>query len=146
MKSYRLLTFEDELERIFNLARQSTWENYLKCLFQFVLQLPDEKFTRFDEQDKMVLLLLADFALSKSNKALNQHTLDIYTKLQDKFTDLSLYEEIAHLSNPEGPFKTKAREKCPVCDESVQSIDEGTIAQCAAGHFWGKCIVFSCIA
>jgi hypothetical protein len=59
-------------------------------------------------------------------------------KLQDKFSDLNLYEEIAYLSNPEGPFHTKAREKCPVCDETVQSIDDGTIAQCAAGHFWGK--------
>lgn len=137
MKSFKFLTYEDGLDVIYTQARNHTLEQYLNCVFTFALQLPDEKFTQFNEEDKMSLLVLADLALSKNRAELNQNTIDIYVKLQDKFPDLNLYEEIAYLSSAKGPFKVKAREKCPVCDEMVQSIDGGTIAQCNAGHFWG---------
>lgn len=139
LKSFKFLRYEDGLEIIYAQARNHTMEQYLNCIFTFALQLPDEKFTQFNEEDKMSLLVLADLALLKNSAKLNQNTLDIYVKLQDKFPNLNLYEEIAYLSSPEGPFKVKAREKCPVCDEMVQSIDGGTIAQCNAGHFWELC-------
>lgn len=110
-------------------------------IFHFALKrLDTDQFT--DDQDKMALLLLADYALSMD--LIPEQTLEVYLKLQDKYEELNLYQEIAHLSNQEKekePFEMRAREKCPVCGELVQSIGSGTtMAQCAAGHFWGKTI------
>jgi hypothetical protein len=138
MKQYRLLSLEDVFESICEQAQKKTISHYLAYIFYFALNLPGDQFT--SEEDKMALLLLADFALSLG--LVRDQTLEVYMKLQDKFEDLNLYQEIAHLSNPEKekePFEKKAREKCPVCDELVQSIGgSSTMAQCAAGHFWGK--------
>jgi hypothetical protein len=127
LKHYRLITFEDQFSLICDRARENTLSHYISYIFQFALQRDNE----LSEQDKLVLLLLADFSLTLKVS----QTLEIYMNLQDTFP------EIAYLSSTieEGKeFKPSAREKCPVCDELVNAIGSGTMAQCAAGHLWGK--------
>jgi hypothetical protein len=70
-----------------------------------------------------------------------KQSLALYKRLQDQFVDLDLESEIAYATafDPcDAPHDRKAREKCPVCDELVNIIDDGLVAQCNAGHFWGK--------
>ena len=93
------------------------------------------------DQDILVLLLLSDTAVVSKDRSLVKRTLEIYTRLQDKFPKLDLYNEIAFASSSEDQnmvFEPKAREKCLVCDEHVQTINNSTLAQCSAGHFWGN--------
>lgn len=138
LKNYKLVLFANEFFKICIDAKQKILIHFLTYIFYFALQLPDEKFCQFSEQDKMVLLLLCDFALSLGSKLLTGQCLEVYMKLQDKFSELGLYQEIAYTSSPDGPYKSNSREKCPVCDELVRSIGDSTLAQCDAGHFWGK--------
>lgn len=112
-------------------------------IFHFALQLSGEKFAQFSEQDKMVLLLMCDSALAINNASLTGQCLEVYMRLQDNFNELGLYEEIAYASSSHGYHTAKAREKCPVCDELIHAINDSTLAQCEAGHFWGKKIFFT---
>jgi hypothetical protein len=62
--------------------------------------------------------------------------MDVYIKFQEKFK-MDLYHEIAYCSPPYGPFVLVSREKCHFCDEPVSAIGDSSLAQYAAGHFWG---------
>lgn len=138
LKKYKLVLFGNQFLQICMDAKQNTLSHFLGYIIDFISQFPDEKFSQFSVQDQMSLLLLCDFGLSMSNESLTGQCLEIYVRLQDNFNDLTLYQEIAYASSPYGPYSPKPREKCPVCDELVRAIADTTLAQCDAGHFWGK--------
>lgn len=135
---------------------------------RYALQLPDKEFAEFDgrtlyhficmsptahlfffhstEQDIMVLLLLTDSAMIFGQETVVKQSLALYKRLQDQFVDLDLESEIAYAISfdpCDAPQDRKPREKCPVCDELVNIIDGGLVAQCNAGHFWGKLAHYS---
>ncbi|KAI7888552.1 transcription factor IIIC subunit delta N-term-domain-containing protein [Mucor mucedo] len=136
LKKYKMVLFKTEFLQSCVEAKQNTLSHFLAHVFDYVSRLPDTEFSKFSEQDQMVMLLLCDFGLTISNSDLTAQCLEMYVRLQDNFDQLGLYQEIAYSSSPYGPYNPKPREKCPVCDELVRAIGDSTLAQCDAGHFW----------
>ncbi|OBZ86812.1 hypothetical protein A0J61_05138 [Choanephora cucurbitarum] len=142
LANYSPQVFEDELKAVVGKSKDVIQNNYFSNILDFALKIPDEEFANLKDQDILVLLLLSDTAVVSKDRSLVKRTLEIYTRLQDKFPKLDLYNEIAFASSSEDQnmvFEPKAREKCLVCDEHVQTINNSTLAQCSAGHFWELC-------
>jgi hypothetical protein len=116
-------------------------KNLLNSMVKDLSLLHQHTTYTFTEQDIMVLLLLTDSAMLFGQETVVKQCLALYKRLQEKFVDLDLEYEIAYATSfdpCDAPQDRKAREKCPVCDELVNIIEGGLVAQCNAGHFWGK--------
>lgn len=86
--------------------------------------------------------MIADSSLNLGDANLLKDALKLYLLLQEVFPWLLLHDEIEYARNYDAansePASIKAREKCPVCDEYVNIVENTLFAQCDTGHFWGK--------
>ncbi|EIE84674.1 hypothetical protein RO3G_09384 [Rhizopus delemar RA 99-880] len=145
LKHHDLVTMNSEFQDACKQAKLAIHLNYLCNVLDFALRLPDKDFCCLGEQDVMELLLLSDHALAIQNENAIKTALKIYTKLQANFPALDLSEEIEYThsfgSQSTGNYTPRPREKCPVCDELVSNINNTSLAQCNAGHFWELCSI-----
>lgn len=128
-------------------AKQTVQANYVNAVLTYANELPEHDFSKANQQDVTLLLLLADIALNLRDEALIQQALATFVRIQGKFPQTGdLLTEIAFATSftaSSAAIDKKARNKCPVCEANVHLIEGATnpLAQCEAGHFWEICSV-----
>ncbi|KAI8647264.1 transcription factor IIIC subunit delta N-term-domain-containing protein [Parasitella parasitica] len=147
LQNYDPLDFGTEYETTCQKARRTVQINYTNSILSHADQLPDKEFSQLTEQDIAALVSISDSALALCDKPLIKQALNVYVRIHDKFPQFGdLLTEIAYATtfSPESPpIDRKGRNKCPVCEKTVNLLNSGTsyslLAQCEAGHFWEIC-------
>ncbi|KAI7900588.1 transcription factor IIIC subunit delta N-term-domain-containing protein [Cokeromyces recurvatus] len=147
LKNFIPQNFKSTLSPLVEESKNLVQATFIANILNYVLQLSDEEFSQFTEQDITVLLILSDSSFTIKNKmGLVQQSLNTYQRLQANFPDLRLQEIIdfaSHYSEEDDieVIKKQKREMCPVCDEYIQVMNDSLMGLCHAGHFWQLCAI-----
>ncbi|KAI9474236.1 MAG: transcription factor IIIC subunit delta N-term-domain-containing protein [Benjaminiella poitrasii] len=148
LKDYTPREFDSEFNPLVEEAKMLVQSTFVANILNYVLELSDDEFSQFTEQDITVLLLLSDssFVSNTETNLVLPLSLKVYERLQTTFPNLNLEQVIQFAKDySQGDdadvIKQQKREICPVCDKHIQIFSDKLMGVCQAGHFWQLCAI-----